>query len=189
MRFTPPTSSSQATHGTVGLPTVIVPPATCGSSASLVGSWFREHPCSLVAVEAQLPNPFVPLVSSVPVSECPTTTQWKPPFAATPSGMPLAANTISLLRRPLIEVLSFSYQTTHGTLSFAPVKVMSGSIPLRVGSTLRLGSAPPGPTRGIPVCCQQKPPIAGTCPATGTPAGVTPSQFAAPGPIGRSTKI
>ena len=67
---------------------------------------------------------------------------------------------------------------------------MSGSIPLRVGSTFRLGSAAFWPTRGTPVCWKQNPPIAGTCPVPSTwPAGVTPSQFAAPGPIGLSTKI
>src|SRR5262249_10633550 len=85
---------------------------------------------------------------------------------------------------------SFSYQTTHGTESFAPVNAMSGSTPLRVLSTFRLGSSPVGPTRGKPVCCQQKPPIAGTWPLpSAIPSGLIPSQFSAPGPIGRSTKI
>src|SRR5436189_28680 len=36
--------------------------------------------------------------------------------------------------------LTVSSQATHGTLSLAPVKAMSGSTPLRVGSTFRLGS-------------------------------------------------
>src|SRR5262249_38328157 len=64
------------------------------------------------------------------------------------------------------------------------------STPLRVGSTFRLGSALPDPTRPIPVCWKQNPPIAGTCPlASATPAGVTPSQLACPGPSGRLTKI
>ena len=94
----------------------------------------------------------------------------------------------------LLLVLSFSYHTTHGTESWtplaSPVNAMSGSTPLRVGSMFRLGSVPPLPTRGMPVCWKQKPPIAGTWPVpSATPAGLTPSQFAAPGPIGRLTKI
>ena len=103
--------------------------------------------------------------------------------------MPLAANTISLFWRPLIDVLSFSYHTTHGTLSLAPVNAMSGSTPLRVGSTLRLGSTRPGPTRGMPVCCQQKPPIAGYVAGYGDTRRLDPVAFAVPGPIGRSMKI
>ena len=43
-----PTSSSHATHGTVGLAGFIVPAATRGSSASSVGSLFSEHACSVV---------------------------------------------------------------------------------------------------------------------------------------------
>jgi hypothetical protein len=55
---------------------------------------------------------------------------------------------------------------------------------------LRLGSSAGEPTRGMPVCWKQKPPIAGTCPLiSATPAGVTPSQLAIPGPSGRETKI
>ena len=44
--WTPPTVSSQVTHGTVGLAGFIVPAATCGSSASAVGLLFSEHACS-----------------------------------------------------------------------------------------------------------------------------------------------
>src|SRR5205085_43731 len=103
--------------------------------------------------------------------------------------IPLAANTISLAWSPVNRVAPSSYQTTHGTESFAPVKAMSGSTPLREGSTLRLGSWKPAPARGSPTCCQQKPPIAGTLPPTGTPAGFTPLQSVLPGPIGRTVKI
>ena len=187
--LTPDTVSSQATQGTVGFGGFIVPAATCGSSALAAGSLLSEHCASLVPDAAQVPKAFAPLVSRVPWSWFPTATQWKPPLAATPSLTPLAANSKKLLCRPLIVVLPVSYQTTHGTPSLGPVNVMSGSIPSRVGSTLRLGSALLGPTRGMPVCCQQNPPIAGTWPPTSTPAGFTPSQLAAAGPIGRSTKI
>src|SRR3954465_11187138 len=54
-----------------------------------------------------------------------------------------------------------SYQTTHGTVSFLPVKGKSGSCPSRVGSTLRVGSpvaedvSAPAFRRFVPVCCQQ----------------------------------
>src|ERR1700735_4056817 len=100
----------------------------------------------------------------------------------------LAANTSSLLESP--DVLGpVSYQTTHGTASLAPVNAISGSIPSRCTSTLRLGSAPPGPTRLTPTSWKQKPPIGGLCPATGSPAGGTLSQLSCPGPIGFDTKI
>src|SRR4051812_3932054 len=55
-----------------------------------------------------------------------------------------------------------SYQTTHGTVSFLPVKAKSGSTPSRVGSMLSVGSpvadeaGSAGLTRLTPVCCQQK---------------------------------
>jgi hypothetical protein len=78
---------------------------------------------------------------------------------------------------------SVSYQTTHGTLSSVPVKAMSGSIPLRVVSTLRLGSALPF-TRSTPVCWKQKPP------SGAPPEGLVPTgQVVVPGPIGFFTKI
>src|SRR4051794_34824598 len=54
-----------------------------------------------------------------------------------------------------------SYQTTHGTVSWPPVKAKSGSTPSRVGSMLRVGSPvaeearAPGFRRLLPVCCQQ----------------------------------
>src|SRR5437764_9346229 len=97
---------------------------------------------------------------------------------------------MSFAPRPVVPAPPVSYHTTHGTESLAPVKAMSGSIPSRLTSTFRLGSAPPGPTRPRPTCWKQNPPIAGTFPvASGTPAGVTPLQLAAPGPIGLDTKI
>src|SRR3954471_300564 len=54
-----------------------------------------------------------------------------------------------------------SYQTTHGTVSFLPVKAKSGSTPSRVGSTFSVGSPAaegvraPAFRRFMPVCCQQ----------------------------------
>ncbi len=178
--LTPPTCSSQVIQGEVGLAGFIVPAATRGFSASPFVSLFSEQRASVGADSAHLPILLVPLVSSVALNDWPTTTQWNPPLAASPSLTPLAANTISFSCRPAVP-LPFSYQTIHGTPSFTPVNAMSGSTPSRVVSTFRLGSSP---TRGIPVCCQQMPPIAGTCPSIGTPAGLTPSQLAAPGPIG-----
>src|SRR4029077_14728801 len=102
---------------------------------------------------AQGPNLFVPVLPSSPVSCEPTATQWNSPLASTPSLTPLAANTSSFscsfsAPGPSSVVGPLSYQTTHGTPSLAPVNAMSGSTPLRVGSTLRLGSVLPGPTRG-----------------------------------------
>ena len=63
------------------------------------------------------------------------------------------------LRRPS-ELWFCSYQTTQATLSLAPVKVMSGSTPSRLGSTLSVGSPvadePPfSSSRSRPTCCQQ----------------------------------
>src|SRR5437660_10236991 len=57
--LTPSKSSSQATHGTVGLAGFIVPPATRGFSASfLPGLLLSEHSASLSADSAQAPNPW-----------------------------------------------------------------------------------------------------------------------------------
>src|SRR6202012_5322447 len=52
------------------------------------------------------------------------------------------------------------YQSTQATLSLEPVKVMSGSTPSRLGSTLRARSPvahgpPASPRGGNPTCCQQ----------------------------------
>src|SRR4051812_36276992 len=71
-----------------------------------------------------------------------------------------AAKTCSLSRRPMFD-LSFSYQTVQPTVSFAPVNAMSGSTPLRLGSTFSVGSPlalePPSlARRSRPTCCQQK---------------------------------
>ena len=54
-----------------------------------------------------------------------------------------------------------SYHTTQATLSLGPVKAMSGSIPLRLGSMLSAGSPteedpPQAARRSAPTCCQQK---------------------------------
>src|SRR5581483_438595 len=46
MRLCAPDDACHTTHGTVGLPAVIVPAATRGSSASAAGSAFRVHVCS-----------------------------------------------------------------------------------------------------------------------------------------------
>src|SRR5262249_50393071 len=118
----------------------------------LGGILVQRAAASFSADSAHAPKPCVPEVSSVPASPLPTATQWKPPFAPTPSLTPLAANAISFWCRPAIAVAFFSYHTTQGTPSWVPVKAMSGSTPSRVGSMLRLGSAAPGPTRGMPVC-------------------------------------
>src|SRR2546428_11838646 len=77
--------------------------------------------------------------------------------------MIFAANTMSLLRSPLIPVGSSSYQTTQATVSPLPVKAMSGSTPERVGSMLSVGApvsddlGEVGSSRSRPTCCQQKP--------------------------------
>src|SRR5229473_790047 len=58
---------------------------------------------------------------------------------------------------------SSSYHTTQTTVSFGPVKAMSGSTPERVGSMLSVGSPVAsdvgelGSNRSSPTCCQQKP--------------------------------
>ena len=64
--FTPATSSSQATQGAVGLAGFIVPAATRGCSASLLGSLLSEHSPSFLIDSAQRPNPFAALASVVP---------------------------------------------------------------------------------------------------------------------------
>src|SRR5689334_3033547 len=96
---TPPTVSSQVTQGEVGLAGFIVPAATRGSSASLVGSLFSEQACSADSALAQW---FVAL--RTPLSALPITCQWNPP--TTPgvvvSASALAANTSSLPDRPFV---------------------------------------------------------------------------------------
>src|SRR5581483_9770720 len=122
---TPPTVSSQVTQGAVGLAGFIVPAATRGSSAPLVGSLFSEQACS---IDSELAHRLVE--SSSPLSALPITCQWKPPFTpAVVSASALAANTMSLAARPAVPAPPVSYHTTHGTESFAPVNAMSGSIP------------------------------------------------------------
>src|SRR5690242_15442162 len=98
---TPLTVSSQATHGVVGLAGFIVPPATRGFSASLLGSKFSEHADSAANDSAHPPNLLVPLVSST----CwggwlPTTCHSKPPLPVALPLIPFAANTIWLLCSP-----------------------------------------------------------------------------------------
>src|SRR5947207_15619033 len=67
--FTLPRSSSHTTHGTVAFAGFIVPAATRGSSADLLGSLFKEHCSSFVADSAQVPKWFVvPDVSRVALS-------------------------------------------------------------------------------------------------------------------------
>src|SRR5579862_5916416 len=68
---------------------------------------------------------------------------------------------MSAFSRPLVTLplSEFSYQTTHGTASLAPVKATSAWIPSREGSTLSDGSSWPdaGPgARSIPTCWKQK---------------------------------
>src|SRR3954469_10966955 len=158
----PPTSSDQVTHGTVVPPGVSEPAATRGSSASLPAALLSEQASSAVVDAAQLPNALAPVVSrmlSWPAVPLPTARQLKPPSAFGSATM-RAAKTCSLSRRPMFES-SFSYQTVQPTVSLAPVNVMSGSTPLRLGSTSSVGS-PVGPeppslaSRSRPTCCQQK---------------------------------
>src|SRR4051794_11183092 len=157
----PPTSSENATHGTVTPPGVRVPAATRGSSASLPASLFSEQASSAACDAAHAPKP-LPDVSSMlalPAVPLPTACQWKPPSAVASLTI-LAAKTCSLLRRPML-LLSFSYHSVHATVSLGPVKAMSGSTPLRLGSMLSVGSPvgdePPSlARRSSPTCCQQK---------------------------------
>src|SRR3954447_19723437 len=164
----PPTFSDQVTHGTVAVPGVSEPAATRGSSASLVASLLSEQASSAAVDSAQLPNLLAPVVSSVltcagvpapaPVP-LPTARQLNPP-SAVGSLTILAAKTCSLLRRPRFES-SFSYQTVQATVSLGPVNAMSGSTPLRLGSTFSVGSpfaSDPASLarRSRPTCCQQK---------------------------------
>src|SRR5439155_12043973 len=149
---------------------------------SLPATLFSVHPSSASRLSAQLPKPCVPEVSSTfvrPAVPFPTASQWKPPSAA-PSATIFAANTMSLLRSPLIPVGSSSYQTTQATVSSLPVKAMSGSTPERVGSMLSVGSplssdvGEVGSSRSRPTCCQQKPF------SLFSPAGNVPTGQAAP---------
>src|SRR6185436_7450950 len=150
-------SSAQAIHGVVAPPGVSVPAAMRGSSAPASGSALSDASPSAVAFSAAPPNLLLPELSSVAERRLPTTTQWNLP---PPSLTALAANTMSLLWSPLILLSSTSYQVTHGTVSLGPVNAMSGSMPLRVGSTLSVGSSPGSSAsafrRPLPTCCQQK---------------------------------
>ena len=183
MRKVLPTSSDQTTQGTVGSPAVIVPAATAGSSAFAVGLWLSAQRFSVALEVRHGPAPDTEVSSgrgaAVPL---PTASHWKPP-STTPETAPavtaLAAKTRSFLTPK--DPGPCSYQTTHGTVSPGPVKAMSGSIPLRLGSTLRDGSPA---ERSTPTCCQQKPPT-GLPPAGFVPAG----HVTVPGPIGLTTKI
>src|SRR5919204_1368892 len=156
----PPTSSENVTHGTVGWPGVRVPAATRGSSASLVATLFSEQGSSASVDVAHEPKP-LPVVSrmlTLPAVPLPTACQWKPP-SAFGSLTIFAAKTCSLLRRPML-LLSFSYHSVHATVSLGPVKAMSGSTPLRLGSMLSVGSPgarePPSfCRRSRATCCQQ----------------------------------
>src|SRR5689334_20265099 len=143
----PPTLSVHATQGTVGFAESIVPAATRGSCAPLATFLFNEQPASAVPLAGEAPavhGPPVDELSSTwgpsPAVPPPTTCQWNPP-SAVPSATPLAANTRSLLCSPVTPLTPVSYQTTHGTVSFGPVKAMSGSMPSRVRSTFSDGSA------------------------------------------------
>src|SRR5262249_42132699 len=121
-----------------------------------------EQAASAATEAEHAPKPLVPVVSStcggraaVPL---PTACQWNAPSAFW-SATILAANTCSLLARPSW-LSSFSYQTTHATVSLRPVNAMSGSMPLRLGSMFSVGSPlsdePPfGSRRSSPTCCQQ----------------------------------
>src|SRR4029077_20925713 len=99
------------------------------------GLLLSEHWPSAVDDAAQAPKWLAPVVSSVPLSARPTTTQGKPPLAVTPSATPLAAKTMSFVFRPAW-LGPVSYQVTHGTLSLGPGKAQSGSIPSAGGRTL-----------------------------------------------------
>src|SRR5262249_18337154 len=134
-------------------------------------------------------KPCVPLRSRIcvlPAVPFPTACQWKPPTPAVVSATPLAANTMSLLCRPMPLAFS-SYHTVHGTVSLGPVKAMSGTSLLRVGSVLGPGPRGGGggvgaPSRLTRVCGKEKL-------SRGVPLrGVTPAKDAAP-EMPRDTKI
>src|SRR6266849_2232641 len=180
--FPVPRSSCHTTQGTVGFPGVSVPAATRGFSASLPAALLSVHSSSFAWLSAQLPKwlllPYVSRTFVAPAVPFPAATQWKPP-SADASATILAAKTMSLLRRPASPVGSSSYQTTQATVSFGPVKAMSGSTPARVGSMLSVGSpddddpSDVGLSRSSPTCCQQKPfrllPAPGLKPVHGVP--------------------
>src|SRR5437868_4833584 len=97
----------------------------------------------------------------------PVPTGW-PPLAITnraaaPAPTSRATNTLLLFGEAALP----SSHTTHGTLSFAPVRAISGSIPSRVGSTFIEGSVvaagidpAPEATRSTPTCWKHNPPFA-----------------------------
>src|SRR3954452_6111559 len=157
----PPTSSDHVTHGTVAPPGTSEPAATRGSSASLPAALLSEQASSASVDSAHEPKALAPAVSSgfrCPAVPLPTARQLKPPSAFGSATM-RAAKTCSLLRRPMLDA-SFSYQTVQPTVSPGPVNAMSGSTPLRLGSTFSVGSPlpekPPSlPSRSRPTCCQQ----------------------------------
>src|SRR5436309_2495026 len=73
--------SCHVTQGTVGLDGFIVPAATRGSTASFSGFALSEHSPSTISDPAHLPKLLNPLLSSTPLVELPTTSQWNPPVA------------------------------------------------------------------------------------------------------------
>src|SRR5262249_30781109 len=123
---------------------------------------FSEHASSAAVDAAHAPKPLAPVVSRMfvwPVVPLPTAFHEKPPSAAGVWTIP-AAETCSLLWRPK-PLFFFSLHRGHAAVSLAPVTASPGSTPLRLGSTLSVGSPvvdePPFlARRSSPTCCQQK---------------------------------
>ena len=131
------------------------------------GSLFSEHASSAGSRPRTGRTCCAPEVSSgvhLAAVPLPTACQWKPPSTPLGSATIFAANTCSLPRSPSA-LGPVSYQTVQATVSPGPVNVLSGSMPLRLGSTFSVGSpvadAPPSRRAGrAPTCCQQNDPHA-----------------------------
>ena len=191
MSLVPPTISSQVTHGTVGLAGFIVPAATRGSSASLVGSAFSEHACSASQRSRRRCWPRVEHALGVVADR----RQLKPP-STVPSAVSCRAprpwpRTPSRCRRSLPapssgRVLLVPDDPRHGVVRAGERDVRLDAVARGVDVQRRIARRgarrPPAGSRS-----RRSP---GRRPwASATPAGVTPSQFAMPGPSGLETKI
>ena len=106
------------------------PRSASSLSSAACDSAHEPKPCGAARVEhVRLPG------GAVADGDC----QWKPP-SRRGVGDGLGREHLLVARAGRSPLASCSYQTTHGTVSFGPVKAMSGSTPSRVGSMFSVGS-------------------------------------------------
>ena len=126
----------------------------------LPGFLFSEHCSSFVVDAAQAPNSLVPVVSSTPLRLVAD----GDPVKAALGGFVLDAlgreHHLVFVQRQVAFALLVPHDPRHAVLDAGEGDVGLDAVARRVDVQARVW--PPGPTRGIPVCWKQKPPIAGT---------------------------